>query len=221
MATAQSSPVIHPYLPADRPDWDHAFGDLALRPEADRMQVKGNLVRSRGRYVLETYGKAALKALCEALPPVAATYLVDPPLTHVWCPYGPLIDIDCSILDEVMHGDYDQMKQFGFKVAGYDLATIYKILFKLGSPARVLQLSGVAWGMYFRPGKMSGEVLDATSSRMTLQDSVIGRNLCEFGISGWMEAMVAASGAIEPRCEHVRCRHRHDPVCEWRVEWQP
>jgi hypothetical protein len=219
VATVQCSPAIRPYLPTDRREWDHAFGDLSLRVAADRMRVKGNLVRTRSRYVVETYGQAMLRELCDVLPADAAAYLADPPLAHAFCPYGPLIDVDCSILDHAMHGDCDRMKQFGFTVSGYDLPTVYKVLFKLGSPARVLQLIGVAWGLYFRPGKMTGEVLDATSSRMILHDSVIGRYLCEFGISGWMEATVAASGAVGPRCEHVRCRHRRDPVCEWRVDW--
>jgi hypothetical protein len=219
VANVECSPVIDPYLPTHLSDWDHAFGNLTLRPAADRMRVKGNLVRTRSRYVVETYGEAMLRRLCGALPPDAAAYLADPPLAHTFCPYGPLIDVDCSIFDLAMHGDSNSMKQFGFTVSGYDLPTVYKILFKLGSPARVLRLVGVAWGLYFRPGRMMVESIEATSSRMTLHDSVIGRYLCEFGMAGWMEATVAASGAIRPRCKHIRCRHRQDPVCEWRLDW--
>ena len=118
-----------------------------------------------------------------------------------------------------MAGNISLMKPFGFAVATYDIPTIYKALHRLASPSRLMQLVGIAWGLYLKLGKLKIEALSANASLVTLSGSVVGRYLCEVGICGWMEATIGFSGAIEPRCEHTRCRHRKEPVCEWMVTW--
>jgi hypothetical protein len=213
------TPALNPYRPEGRSEWNNAFGDTTLRKLSDQLKVKGNLVRSRSRYLRDEFGLAIFDAVAARLKGEPLRFLVDPPLVQDWCDYRNLIELDCVITEVAMKDDVTLMKKFGFTIAMYDIPTVYQVLLKLSSPARVLRYAGVAWNLYFKPGKMVGEVLSANNTRMTLSDSVLGRYLCEFGIAGWMEATVAMSGAIEPCCEHTKCRHRGDPVCEWVTNW--
>jgi hypothetical protein len=213
-------PAINPYRPDGRSGWHNAFGDNKLRQLANQTKVKGNLVRSRARYIHEEFGEEIFQAVVAKLSGEPLAFLVDPPTAQEWCNYSSLIDLDGAIIEVAMKDDVTLMKKFGFTIAKYDIPTVYKILMNLSSPARLVKLTGLAWNLYFKPGKMVGEQLNENSSRVTLSDSVLGRYLCEFGIAGWMEATVAFSGAQETRSEHVRCRHRGDPVCEWVVTWK-
>jgi hypothetical protein len=213
------APVINLYEPVGHSRWNHLFGDETLLTVANAMQAKGNLVRSRSRYLLDTFGKAGFDAVAARLTGESLSYLVTPPLAGSWCSYKSLCEVDCMIGTVAMGGNIALMKPFGFAVATYDIPSVYKALYHLTSPSRLLQLITLAWGLYLRPGKLQVEIVSSSTARVMMSGSVVGRYLCEVGICGWMEATMGFSGAREPRCDHTRCRHRKDPVCEWRVTW--
>ena len=216
---AAPAPVINLYEPVGRSQWDHMFGDKKLLPVANAIQAKGNLVRSRSRYLRDTFGQAGFDAVAVRLTGEALGYLVSPPVVNSWCGYKSLCEVDCMIGTVAMAGNISLMKPFGFAVATYDIPTVYKALYHLASPTRLLQMIKLAWGFYLKPGALHVEVVSDKVSRVTMTGCVVGRYLCEVGICGWMEATMGLSGAREPRCEHTRCRHRTDPACEWTVTW--
>lgn len=207
------------YEPVGHTRWDPLFGDESLLTLSNAVQAKGNLVRSRARYLQERFGQKVFDAVAARLTGEAHEFLVSPPLAHTWCSYKSLRELDCMICEEAMGGNILHMKPFGFAVASYDIPTVYKALYHLASPRQLMQLIGMAWGLYLKPGKLKVEGVSDNASRVTLVGSVVGRYLCEVGICGWMEATVGFSGARRPLCVHTRCRHRRDPVCEWEVTW--
>src|SRR5579862_1717661 len=105
-------------------------------------QIKGNLLAARGRYVRETFGEEAVAGVASKLPPDLRALFDTPILPFAWYPLQAMTAIDRVIVDGPMKGQIGQMKHFGSTVARYDLPTVYKVLFKIGSPAFILGRMG-------------------------------------------------------------------------------
>lgn len=198
---------------------DPVYGDPALRAQAVQGFAKGNLVAARHRYVMERWGADMLATLVGRLSGRAAELLERPPLPMGWHPIEELARIDAEILMGPMEGDLDEMRKFGFEIASYDLSTLYRMLFKVGTPGFIVGRLPVAFKTYLRDtGELEVDV-GKRSATATMVEGVVPYYLCTAGMSGWMEAALVMSGASAPSVEHAECRHRGDPRCVWRLEW--
>ena len=104
-------------------------------------------------------------------------------------------------------------------IAKHDLPTLYKVLFKVGTPEFVMKRIGSAAATYIRDTELNG------SSRRSGQASVVqsGRTFplyfCKYGVSGWFQAAVELSGGKRVIVEHSACRHLGAAGCEWELSW--
>jgi hypothetical protein len=183
-------------------------------------QVKGNLVNSRARYVEEHWGEAALKTLRERLSGDARAYVTDHFVTGNWYAYKPLIEVDVAIIEGPMGGDWTQMRQFGAEIAFYDLRSLYRALIRMSTPSFLLGHIGIAYGLYFKGGKMFSPGGDASHRTIVLEGGASPRYMCTYGFTGWFCAAAEAAGARRVRGVHSRCQHLGDRACEWQMEWE-
>lgn len=195
------------------------MGDLGLIPFYAKQRVKGTLLSARGRYVREEYGEQAFAKLVEAVAPEARQHLTNTPLPFAWYPLETLIEIDRRIIEGPMKGEIGTMKAFGDKIARYDLKTVYKILFKLGSPAFVLRRISTVYGMYLDGGEAQADFVEDRSARLSFRDAYYPHYLCKFGMSGWLSSSVDLSGGRNVQIEHDRCIHFGASRCSWRLDW--
>lgn len=200
--------------------FDPILGDLSLLGEMRRMEVKGNLVHSRPRYVAERHGEGALRSLAAKLPEVAAAYLLKPPFASAWVGVEPLMHVDRAIVEDCMGGDLEQMRGLGEEIAAYDLSTVYRMFLKAGVPAFVLQSVAVAYATYLRPGEATASVAGNTAE-LVLDDATLPLYLCQYGVVGWLTAALQMSGATSIQLEHTECRHRGAGACRWQASWTP
>ncbi len=201
------------------PEFDPILGDPRLRDEATAGFAKGNLVAARHRYVLETWGQEMLDELVGRLSGPAKDLLARPPLPMGWHPLGMLAEVDRVIFDGPMGGDMGRMRRFGFVIADYDLSTLYRVLFKVGSPGFIVRRLPVAYGTYIRHAGTLRIEVDGRTANVHLERGLVPHYLCLAGMSGWMEAALTLSGSRQPRVEHVACRHWGDPECRWELGW--
>jgi hypothetical protein len=207
--------------PSTQPGHDPVFGDPSLLAAARANQVKGNLVSARSWYVREHYGDEMHARLAAALPAPARAMLETPPLPMAWCPMGEMMDIDRAILEVAMDGDFAKMKHFGGAIAKHDLPTLYKVLFKVGTPAFVMRRIGVAGSAYLRGMTLGGATPDGHHAIVTLSDQPMPYYFCAFGVSGWFQAAVELSGGRNVHVKHASCRHaRKGEECVWNVAWE-
>jgi len=130
-------------------------------------------------FVRDRYGDGELERMASRTPAVRAL-VTQPPLPFVWCPFGDMIDVDRAIFEGPMKREPRKMREFGGAIAKHDLPTIYKVLFKIGTPdgrVRVVQ-TGTTFPRYF----------------------------CELGVCGWFEAAVELDHSAcrhegAPNCE--------------------
>lgn len=198
---------------------DPIFGDPAVVAQVGRHRAKGSLVSARARWVREQFGEPALARLVEQVPESARGLLVEPSLPFAWYPFDQLMHIDAAIVAGPMEGDTRRMRDFGDDIARYDLNTLYKVMFKLGTPSFIIRRIGVVYGQYLDGGRAVGESAEAGRARVTVTDARFPLYLCEHGISGWLRAAIDLSGGTNVEVDHVECVHRGAEACRWALTW--
>jgi hypothetical protein len=211
--------VFDPSPPA-RPLADPVYGDLALLEEMRAGGVKGNLLTSRIWYVREQFGPDALAAVAAAVGPAARARLDNPPMPFVWCTFGEMMEIDRAILEGPMHGDLGRMKHFGGEIAKHDLPTIYKVLFKVGTPRFLMKRVATVASTYLRDAPMRGVDLPDGRVRVLQAGKIFPYYFCSYGVCGWFEAAMELSGGKNIQALHTSCRHRGDAACGWDVRFE-
>jgi predicted hydrocarbon binding protein len=198
---------------------DHpAFGRPELRAWRE-YQVKGNLIAARPRYVREKWGEAGLRDVASRLSPEARALFESSILPFTWHPFPVMAAIDAALLDGPMGSDAARMQEFGATIARYDLPTLYKVLFKLGTPSFILKRVAVVYGTYIKGGEMTPLEVTASSARIRLSKGALPLYFCAYGVTGWFTAAVEMSGGKDVRAHQSRCVHEGASACEWEASW--
>lgn len=183
-------------------------------------QIKGNLLGRRAWYVADRFGQDALVALAAAVPESARKFLLRPPLTFAWYPFGVMMDIDRAIVDGPMRGEIGLMKEFGSAIAKHDLPLLYRMLFKVGSPEFVIKRLNVVARTYVRESTITVGVSDEGAATVTLAGRRFPLYFCRYGVCGWFDAALELSGARQRTVEHASCVHDGDAACRWQLHWK-
>lgn len=197
---------------------DPVFGDMTREAEMRDNGVKGSLMSKRAWYVKRFY-ESAFDAVVEKLEGDARKYMLEPPLTMSWCSFGAMMDIDRAILEGPMKNDFAKMKHFGSEIAKHDLPTLYKVLFKVGSPAFVMRRMNIAAIQYIQDTSISSETPTDKSAVLVLGKRTWPLYFCSYGAPGWYTAAAELSGGKDVKVSHVACRHKGAPTCKWDVTW--
>jgi hypothetical protein len=201
-------------------DHDSVFGDTALGVRFARHQVKGNLLAARPRYVRERWGEDGIRRVAALLAAEVRPVLDAEILPFIWYPLDQLAAVDRAIIEGPMNGDATQMKEFGATIARYDLSTIYKVLFKVGSPAFVIRRVNVAYSTYIRGGIMRGETPSPSQATVTFVNGTFPMYLCRYGVAGWLTAAIELSGGRAVQVSEVDCVHDGAMQCRLQARWQ-
>lgn len=197
---------------------DPILGDSA-KTDWNGYFVKGNLLSARPRYVLEQWGERGLRDVFDRLDPKTRGVLEAPILPFQWYSFETLATVDAAIIRGPMRQDFEQMRRFGAAVARYDLSTVYKVLFKLGTPSFIIKRVGTVYGAYVRGGTMSASEVQSGSAVVTLTQGSLPLYFCRYGVSGWFTAGLELSGATSVRVRETRCVHDGGTVCRWEATW--
>lgn len=130
------------------------------------------------------------------------------------------MDIDRAILEGPMHGDLTKMREFGGAIAKHDLPTLYKVLFKIGTPRFLMRRVGIVAATYVRDSPMRGSDMDDGRVRVVQTGTPFPYYFCAYGVCGWFEAALQLSGGKNINVVHDSCRHRGDPQCSWLTRFE-
>jgi len=183
-------------------------------------QVKGNLLAARPRYVREKWGEAAVMDVASRLDPAVRPLFEREVLPFSWHSFGALGAIDKAIVDGPMGGNMALMKHFGATIARYDLSTLYKMLFKLGSPDFIVRRVGVVYRTYVKGGGMAAADVHRGEAFVRLSEGSLPRYFCGFGVPGWFTAALELSGGKRVDVDEVECIHTGAARCVWRARWE-
>jgi len=195
------------------------MGDIARLDEMRGNEVKGNLVLSRRWYLAERTSVTAMKNVINAVPQPSRALLEGTVMPFSWVPFGPLIDIDLAIIDEVLEGKVEGMLEFGHELGRRDAGGVYRAFLAIPPTSFVLDKVSMLGSMYFRESTLGYESRAPGHGRVQLVGRAMPRYMCQFGISGWLVAILEVSKARNPTVEHVACVHRGATTCRWEVRW--
>jgi hypothetical protein len=169
--------------------------------------------------VKEQWGDDALRDVAKRLDASVRPAFDGTILPFAWHSFGDLAAIDSAIIDGPMKGDMAQMKHFGETVARYDLSTLYKMLFKLGSPEFVIRRVAVVYRTYIRGGGVAAAEVKTGEALVRLTDGALPRYFCSHGVSGWFTAAIELSGGKEVNVRETECVHDGADHCAWHATW--
>jgi hypothetical protein len=195
------------------------FGDPALAERIAKHEIKGNLLAARPSYVRERWGDEALQAVASRLEPATRALVLGEILPFRWYPLPVMAEVDRAIVEGPMEGDAALMKDFGATIARYDLTTLYRVLFRVGTPAFVIRRINTAYRAYIKGGSMAAETPTSLSARVSLVDGAFPLYLCTWGVAGWLTAALELSGAQAVDVRETHCVHRGDARCTWQASW--
>lgn len=199
--------------------YDPIDGRLAFRDRAGEIQVKGSLVVTRPNYVQQKWGAEAWQRVLQGVSPETRALMTGTVLPFRWYPYVHALEVDRRIIEGPMDGQPELMKDFGSWIAKHDLASVYKILFKLGTPGFILKRANIAYSTFVRGGTMQSQLDTPTSGTLTLRGCVFPAYFCRYGLAGWMTGGLEMSGARSVSVEHTQCVHDGADLCHWAVSW--
>jgi hypothetical protein len=198
---------------------DFIFGDASRSEEMRLNQVKGNLVLSRRWFLAERGGPEAIRRVAARLQPEAFTLLETNVMPFTWYPFGLLMDIDHAIVTEVMGGNVARMQQFGYDLGIRDMRGVYRVFVLVASPTFALSKASALGSLYFRESTFAF----LAKGRSVGELEAVGRSVplyfCQYGIVGWLTAVLEVVGATSIQVAHTSCVHSGAPRCHWRCEW--
>lgn len=197
---------------------DEFWGDRSKLTGLDTLRCKGNWLASRPRYVRDTWGDEMLARVSERLEERERGYFDKSPMPFMWHPFEALCLIDEKIVEVPMQGDVTAMRAFGGAMTDYDLNMVYRAFFRLGTPEFLLSKTHLLWRQYASAGRLASKV-EKGEATLALEEVVIPRYLCTYGICGYLGAATVAAGGTNVRSEHTACVHLGDPVCRYALRW--
>jgi hypothetical protein len=195
------------------------LGDPKKWQPASPMRAKGSLLAARPRYVREIWGADALEQVAAGVGEDARRILAEDVLPFRWYPLALMVEIDQAIVEGPMRGDVTRMKAFGSEIARYDLSTLYKMLFRFGTPAFVVKRLGIAYATYIDGGRIRVDVPKPKHVQVELHDAALPKYLCTHGICGWITAALELSRASDVHIVESMCAHDGAPHCRWEGHW--
>jgi hypothetical protein len=200
-------------------DTDPVFG-RSDRSDWRSYQVKGNLLAARPRYVREQWGPRGVEEVVSRLDREARAAFASTILPFAWYPFSTMAAIDRAIVEGPMRADITKMKDFGSRIARYDLPTLYKVLFKIGSPGFLLKRIGVVYSTYIRGGSIAVTVVREAKAVVTQEQGALPYYFCNQGIPGWFGAAIELSGGKDIHVRETECTHEDAEHCRWEATWR-
>ena len=186
---------------------------------ATTTRVKGTALGPSLRFIRETFGEIGLERVILGLSPEDQSVLQHDLLASSWYPFSLMVRFMRE--SERCFGTHSPhlLRDMGSAAAGYNMTTIYRIFFKLGSPQFTLARAARVFGNFYDTGDLEAIVNEKGHAICELRD--FGEPAPEFceRLMGWMEHLITLTGGIDLRSSHPQCVNRGDATCHYEGHW--
>jgi len=184
-----------------------------------KTQVKGTAVLGTIRFVRETFGEEGLAKVKSHLSPEDQQRMDDVVLSSAWYPVSFLLAVMRATRQEFGAGMPDIVAQMGRASADYAHTTVYKFVFKVGSPQWIISKASVIFSSFYDQGQMV--VTEKGPRFANVEVREFGEPAPEFceRIAGWVVRTFELSGAKNVQLPHVQCVCKGDKVCRFEGTW--
>lgn len=183
------------------------------------IQVKGSAVTSRIRFVRDRYGEPGYRRLKDELAPEERATLEARILPHQWVPYDLFVRLNVVADRMFGEGDLQLCREMGRFGADLNLPTLYRIFYKLGTPAFILGKAARLWDLHYSSGRLAVHQEGPGQVRLSIHDFARPHRAHCMSVLGWAERSAELSGAALRFSDEVACRTRGAEACELFLEY--
>ncbi|RMG19808.1 MAG: hypothetical protein D6729_04270 [Deltaproteobacteria bacterium] len=181
------------------------------------MRVKGSAIVARREWLREQ-GVGAYERVLSALSP-ATREAVEGAIASIWVDFDHFTEL-CEVADRVLGtGDHRIGEEMARDAAERNLTTLYRLFFKVGRPAYILEKSASMWRTIYDTGNFRVERLSASEVRATLEGIPRPHRAHCVAVLAWAIRALELSGARDVQAEE-RCRLLGDAECSFHVRWR-
>jgi len=183
-------------------------------------QVKGTAVLGTLRFISETFGEEGLSRMRAQLDQETKATMDSVILSSAWYPFSFLLTLMKVAKKEFGAQMPDVITQIGRSSADYAHTTVYKLVFKVGSPQWIISKASVIFSSFYDGGQMVVTESGPGFANVEMRD--LGESSPEFceRIAGWIVRTFELSGAKDLQLPQVKCVCKGDKVCRFEGTWK-
>ncbi|MGH7296113.1 MAG: hypothetical protein ACRELB_14315 [Polyangiaceae bacterium] len=184
------------------------------------VKVRAPALMARLMWAIERDGEAAHDATLAAMKPELAAVVRAAGDPKAWVPFEAFVAL-CEALDRRYGaGDLALCRELGRHAARFNLPTLYRLFYRLGSVPFILSKAAALWSEHYDSGRASTRDLGGGAIELVIEDfETPHRALC-LSVLGWVEESVRLSGAKVLSAEEPACRTRGDGACKFVVRYE-
>ncbi len=185
-------------------------------------EVKGVLIQSTTKIILNKFGQYGLKRWLELISPSARRVYstdVDP---EAWFPLKETLIEPMANIAQLFY-DWDMKAaawDFGRMSADVRFHGILKLLVKLPSPNTLVNKAGEYISSYYRPCNIYVPVSEPKFCMVRVNHFPELDKTTEFRICGWMQRALEITGCKEVTVDIVKSLTNFQPVSEYELRWK-
>jgi hypothetical protein len=182
---------------------------------------KGYTIKGALNFVDYRFGKDGIEKLRDSLSDDLKKEISKGIIPSDWYPFKFQVEIYEKIDKVFGSGSFEFCKEIGKYTAEYEVSTIHKLFFKIGSPDTILKFGSLLWGRYYNKGKLEIISEEKYSATAYVKDwHPISRAFC-IDLFGWMEKTLQLAGASSVYIKHSECLLDGFPHCKYEGFWKP
>lgn len=170
-------------------------------------------------FVRSRFGDDAWGEVLYRLKPGAREIFTRPVLASGWYPYTTYVEAVKIVVECFLGGDIQRAREIGAYNLESSLNTIYRALYKVGSPAFLMRMSATLWRSYFNVGRMVVEKAGRGFAIARIENFVPPAEVCCWHIIGSMVRSLEFSGASSVKPVHTDCPLKGDLFMRYEARW--
>ena len=185
-------------------------------------EVKGVIIQSTPKIILDKFGQYGLKRWLELISPQARRVFssdIDP---EAWFPLKDMLVEPMANIAQLFY-DWDLKKaawDFGRMSADVRFHGVLKFLVKIPKTNSLVEKAGEYLGSYYRPCAISVPVSDTKYCLVRISQFPEMDKTTEFRICGWMERSLEIAGCKGVRVDIIKSLTNFQPVSEYELRWK-
>jgi hypothetical protein len=183
--------------------------------------VKGSSFASRVLWVRLNHGADGIDRLAAQCTPELRALVEQGVKMANWYPFDQFIELNTTIDRVFGKGDGALVRQLGYHGADANLATIYRLFYRVGSVMWLLGRAARLWNAHYDSGRLEVRARGAGGGEAELDIIDFESPSCVHcdAVTGWCQRSIEMSGGQATTVERTQCRRDGAQLCRIRARW--
>lgn len=185
------------------------------------MEIKGSALISTKDFIKKNFGDDGYEKWLTELSENTAKIYSGSILLSKWYPLKEgLIEPSRVMCNMFFKSDVKGAWQAGRHSADYSLKGIYRLFVKMGSPQFIVKKASLILPLFYKPSKMSAEMLSDKSCSVRIHEFPDICDIIENRVGGWIEMALELSGSKSNSVKITKSLTSGDEITEFIVSWK-